>query len=88
MESTSVDQIRAEVQDWWGREGVIVQFSNGLWMKVKGRWWFQAGYNNGMQGTAVKQRQQKQDRRGKLSDRLGLVEQRVAVVGWPQLSTV
>jgi hypothetical protein len=57
LEKLNIDQLRAEVQGWWNREGVIIRFTNGLWVKAKSNWWFQAGFGQQISHSAREQQQ-------------------------------
>ena len=88
LEGMSIDDMRSEVLGWWGREGVIVRFSNGLWVKLKSRWWFRAGYSKVVQERAAGQCELERLRKIKLGVHFSLPELRIAVVGLPKMSSV
>ena len=88
LEAMSIDDMRSEVLGWWGREGVIVRFSNGLWVKLKSRWWFRAGYSKVVQERAAGQCEMERLRKIRLGVHFSLPELRIAVVGWPKMSSV
>ena len=67
---------------------VIVRFSNGVWVKLKSRWWFRAGYNKVVQERAARQCELERLREIKLGVHFSLPELRIAVVGGPKMSSV
>ena len=91
LEGMSIDDMRSEVMGSWGREGVIVRFSNGLWVKLKSRWWFRAGYSKVVQERAAGQCELErliELRKIRLGVHFSLPELRISVVGWPKMSSV
>jgi hypothetical protein len=88
LEKLSIDQLRLEVQGWWDREGVIIRFTNGLWVKAKSNWWFRAGFGERLSHDAHEQHELEISRRQKLEGKSQLLEQRIAVVGWPPLTSM
>ena len=71
------------VAGWQGREGVIVKFDNGLWVKVKSKWWFRAGRSQQCRWKLKEQQLRSAERRVQQIALGETIEQRVAVVGWP-----
>ena len=44
MEDWSLEDIKNHVYGWRNVEGVVVRFRNGLWLKIKSKWWCDTGY--------------------------------------------
>ena len=72
--------VRDKVQQWRNRERVIVQLTNGLWIKIKSHWWRQNQWSNHKQAAAKEQEAKEQSRLQVLRSRSKLLEQRLAAV--------
>jgi len=84
LEHLPLQVVRDKVQQWRNREGVIVQLTNGLWIKIKSHWWRQNQWSNHKQASAKEQEAKEQSRLQVLRSRSKLLEQRLAAVAWPK----